>query len=239
MAPKSKHVVFDVVGTCVSFDAYFGRIDEVLGPRLRERNITAKHFGFSWMTASELEFTFLSISENYTAYKHVLKAMFYRTLWMAGVEEPRKFATDDERDRCIEGYSLLQARDGCADCFKLLRDNGYTVWAFTTGDVTRVRGYFQRAGIDMPIENFISCDNVGVAKPALAAYRSVLSKFDADDETWFAAGHMWDVAAAVRAGFKGAYTSVYEKEDCEELFGVKMSVKAPSLPELAKGIVES
>ena len=48
------------------------------------------------------------------------------------------------------------------------------MWRFTTGDITRVRGYFLTAGIGMPAENFKSCDTKGVAKPALKAYEEVL-----------------------------------------------------------------
>jgi 2-haloacid dehalogenase len=89
-----KHVVFDVVGTCVSFDAFYNGIDKVIGNRLLARNITARSFGFTWMTAAELEFTFLSISERYKPYKEVMSALFFRTLYMMGVEDPRGFATE-------------------------------------------------------------------------------------------------------------------------------------------------
>lgn len=239
MPPSKKHVVFDVVGTSVSFDAYYDCIDAVLGDRLRQQTITPKHFGFTWQTVAELEFTFLSISERYKQYKDVMRSMFYRSLWLAGVSDPRAFATDDERERCIEGYSSLQLWPGCLECFQTLRDAGFTVWCFTTGDITRVRGYFERAGVDMPVENFVTCDTKGVAKPALAAYRSVLQRFEASDEKWFAAAHMWDVSAAVKAGFTGAYCTVYEKEPCLEIFDVDMKVVADTLPAMVEGIVKA
>lgn len=59
-----------------------------------------------------------------------------------------------------------------------------------------MQGYFNRGGVDMPAERFVSCDTQGVAKPALAAYRPVYEKFGKDDQKWFAAAHMWDVSAA-------------------------------------------
>jgi 2-haloacid dehalogenase len=238
MADK-KHVVFDVVGTCVSFDAYFNGIDKVIGDRLRTHNITAEHFGFTWMTAAELEFTFLSISESYRPYKEVLKALFYRSLWMAGVKDPRTLVTEAERDQCIEGYSKLELRPGAKECFEKLRSEGFTVWCLTTGDTQRVRGYFERAGVDMPLEDFISCDTKGVAKPALRAYKPALDRFAPQDVKWFAAAHMWDVSAAVRAGFTGAYCTIYEKEPCFEIFDVPMEVVAHTLPEMAEGIIKA
>jgi 2-haloacid dehalogenase len=50
---------------------------------------------------------------------------------------------------------------------------------------------------------------------------------------------MWDVAAARKVGFKGAYCSVYEKEDCLEIHGGEMEVVVASLPEMARRIVEA
>ncbi|KAJ4346320.1 uncharacterized protein N0V89_010249 [Didymosphaeria variabile] len=234
-----KHVVFDVVGTCVSFDAYYARIDEVLGPKLRTHTITPQHFGFTWQTAAELEFTFLSISGSYKAYKEVMRGLFYRTLSLCGVADPRALATDAERDQCIEGYGALQLRPGCRETFRLLRDNGFTVWCFTTGDVQRVKGYFERASVDMPVDNFISCDSLGVAKPALPAYQAVWKRLGADDVKWFAAAHLWDVAAATKVGFRGAWSSVLEKEPCLDVFSdAKLDVVAGGLEEMAQQIVD-
>jgi 2-haloacid dehalogenase len=89
----------------------------------------------------------------------------------------------------------------------------------------------------MPLENFISCDSAGIAKPALAAYRPALERFGEEDVKWFAAAHMWDVSAAVKVGFRGAYCRVYEREACEEIFDAKMEVLAETLPEMAGGII--
>jgi 2-haloacid dehalogenase len=234
---NQKHVVFDVVGTCVSFDAFYNCINRVIGDKLLAKNITAHSFGFAWMTAAELEFTFLSISERYRPYKDIITALFYRSLYMCGIESPRTFATDAERDQCVQGYSELELRPGTSDCFAKLRAAGFTVWCLTTGDTKRVRGYFERAGVDMPLENFISCDTQGLAKPALAAYRPALAKFAEEDIKWFAAAHMWDVSAAVKVGFRGAYCTIYEQESCEEIFDTKMEVMADTLPDMAERIV--
>lgn len=236
---KQKHVVFDVVGTCVSFDAFYNCINRVIGEKLLAKNITATSFGFTWMTAAELEFTFLSISERHRPYKDVLTALFFRTLFMVGVTAPRDFATDAERDACVQGYSELELRPGTKECFATLRDAGFTVWCLTTGDTKRVGGYFERAGVDMPLENLISCDGQGVAKPALAAYKPTLARFAPDDVKWFAAAHMWDVSAAVKVGFRGAYCTIYEQDPCAEIFDTQMEVMADTLPQMAKGIVEA
>ncbi|KXL41863.1 hypothetical protein M433DRAFT_6640 [Acidomyces richmondensis BFW] len=238
MQPLQKHVVFDVVGTCVSFDAYYSRIDAVMGPKLREKTITAKHFGFTWQTAAELEFTFLSVSGSYKPYQEVLRGLFYRTLHLCGVTNPRSFATDEEREQCIQGYASLQLRSECHQCFQFLRENNFIVWCFTTGDVQRVRRYFEQAGLAMPVENIISCDEAGVAKPALAAYETVWNRLGEGNQRWFAAAHMWDVAAATKVGFRGAWSSIYEGEACIDIFShAKIEVVAEGLMEMAREIV--
>ncbi|KAL5119244.1 hypothetical protein ACEQ8H_002731 [Pleosporales sp. CAS-2024a] len=239
MAKPQKHVVFDVVGTCVGFDAYYERIESVLGEKLRKHTITSQHFGFTWQTAAELEFTFLSIQGSYKPYKDVLRGLFYRTLSLCGVAQPRDLATEEEREQCIEGYAALKLRPDCEEAFQLLRDNGFQVWCLTTGDVQRVAGYFERAGVSIPRDSLVSCDSIGAAKPALPVYKAMWDRLGADAVKWFAAGHMWDVAAATKVGFRGAWTSVYEKEACLDVFSeAKMDVVAGSLVDMAKQMIE-
>jgi len=54
-----KHVVFDVVGTCVSYDAFYEGIEDHMGPKLRKNGIKPSLFGFAWMESAEREFTYL------------------------------------------------------------------------------------------------------------------------------------------------------------------------------------
>ncbi|OJJ47372.1 hypothetical protein ASPZODRAFT_1946911 [Penicilliopsis zonata CBS 506.65] len=233
----AKHVVFDVVGTLVSFDAYIARIAATIGPQLESHCITPAHFAFTWMTAAELEFTFLSTSGRYKPYREVMQALFYRTLFMAGIKQPREIFTDTQREACLAGYAELTLRSGARECIELLREQGFTVWCLTTGDVARVRGYFERGGWEFPLEQFVSCDGLGVAKPALGAYRAVYDRFADGDEKWFAAAHLWDVSAARMVGFRGAYCTEYEQEGVWEVFG-KVEVVADSLVEMARKIIK-
>ncbi|KAH7303824.1 FAD dependent oxidoreductase-domain-containing protein [Stachybotrys elegans] len=231
----AKHVVFDVVGTCVSYDAIFDALDTRLGDRLRDECIKPKLLGYAWFEAAEREYTYLSISGRYIRFYDVFKSLFYRMLWMAGIEEPRQFATDEDLAYILEQFMKLEARPGIAECFSLLREAGFTCWALTAGDVNRVSGYFSRNGIDMPADNFMSCDSLGIGKPAPESYRPLLDRFG-HEEAWFAAAHMWDVSAAKSTGFKGAYCTVWEKEPCTDLFG-EMDVMATNFLDMARGII--
>lgn len=199
MSPSKKHVVFDVVGTCMSFDAIVDAIETRLGDKLRARHVTPHFFVFAWFEAAEREYTYLSISKRYRSFNDALTGLFFRILWMAGVEEPRSFATEDDLAFVMNRASRLTARPGIVECFSLLQNAGFTVWAFSMDTVELVDGYFKSNDIDFPRENILSCDTDGVGKPAPEAYQSVLKKFGGE-EAWFAAAHMWDTTAAKSTG---------------------------------------
>lgn len=199
----SKHVVFDIVGTLVCYDHLYDAIDRRLGDRLRAEGIKPYLLGQTWMETAEREYTNLSISGRYKPYGDVFEAVFYRILWMGGIKEPRQFASPDDLAYLMTEYEFLTLRPGAAECVQKLRDAGFTVWAFTAADLRRVGGYFQKAGIELAAENLLSCDDTGVGKPDLAAYRPLLERLTLEGEgqkPWFAAAHMWDVSAARTAG---------------------------------------
>ncbi|KAJ5172863.1 hypothetical protein N7492_005456 [Penicillium capsulatum] len=236
---SSKNVVFDIVGTLVCYDHLYDAIERRLGDRLRAQGIKPYLLAQTWMEAAEREYTNLSISRRYKPYGDVFEALFYRVLWMGGISQPRVFASPEDLQFIMQEYESLTMRPGAAECVQKLRDAGFTVWAFTAGDLRRVSAYFQQAGIAMPSENLLSCDSTGVGKPDLAAYQPLLEKLMRENGgkiPWFAAAHMWDVSAARTAGFKGAYCTVLELEPLHDLFG-EMDVVDDSLPGMADKII--
>lgn len=153
------------------------------------------------MEAGEREYTYLSLAGKYIPFFDVFRAVFYRTLYQAGIPEPREFSTDEDREFVLDAYRNLKARPGVAECFETLRRDGFTVWCLTAGDTGRVGGYLKAAGVDFPEENFVSCDSIGVGKPSPEAYKFILDKFPKEGrEAWFAAAHMWDTTAARPCG---------------------------------------
>jgi 2-haloacid dehalogenase len=200
-----------LLGTCVSYGNYLDAIESRLGERMRAHNVGTKLFGYALIEATEREYTYLSLSGKYVVFMDIFRSIFYRTLWLAGIEEPRKLATDEDLDAIIRSYWDLKPREGLRECFAKLRGAGFTVWALTAGDTTRVAGYFSTAGIDLPADNFVSCDTIGKGKPAPECYKFIMDKFPRENlEAWFAAAHMWDSSAARRNGyvFPGVATSL-------------------------------
>jgi len=135
----------------------------------------------------------------YVGFREIFTSLFYRMLHMAGINDPHSFATDDDPSYIIEQYKKLEARPGIVECFRILPDAGFTIWALTAEDIECVGGYFTHNGIEMPKEHFVSCDSSGIGKPDPKVYQMMLEKLG-NDEKWFAAAHNWDVAATKLTG---------------------------------------
>ncbi|KAJ4990882.1 haloacid dehalogenase-like hydrolase [Stagonosporopsis vannaccii] len=237
---SSKHIVFDIVGTLVSHEHFYDVISTRLGPALAPHNVSGRLLGYAWLETAEREYTYLSLSGRYVPFAQVFQALFFRVLHFAGVPEPRSVATEADVEYFIQEYRNCVVRPGAKQCVDRLKEGGWTVWAFTSGDRDRVRGYFEKGGVSIDNEHVVTCDDVGAGKPELKAYERVKERIGAGDgePLWFAAAHGWDVSAAGMAGFKTAYCTILEKESLENIFG-KTDVTADTLPALASKIMEA
>ncbi|VTT80422.1 unnamed protein product [Fusarium fujikuroi] len=237
MTAPNRNVVFDVVGTLVSYEHLYEAIKERLGDKLIPRGIQPTLLGICWLEMAEREYAYLSLHGHYVQFLKLFEALFYRCLHYAGVENPRSFAAAEDVAYLMNEFKELKLRDGAAECIQKLRDAGFTVWCFTTGDISRVGGYFSKAGVDMPAENLLSCDTNGVAKPCPEAYGPILNKLStSESKPWFAAAHLWDVSGAKSAGFRTAYSMVLEGEYLYEIYG-ELNVVAETLPAMADKII--
>ncbi|KAF1847169.1 HAD-like protein [Cucurbitaria berberidis CBS 394.84] len=238
--PRVKNIVFDVVGTLVSHEHFYTVIEDRLGPSLKKHSLPARLLGFAWLESAEREYTFLSLSGAYVPFAQVFEAMFFRVLHFAGVPEPRSVANEEDVKYFMQEYKKCEVRPGAKLCIDTLKREGWTVWAFTSGDRERVVGYFEQGGVSIDAESVVTCDEIGVGKPELRAYAKLKEQIGVGegDEVWFAAAHGWDVSAAGRAGFKTAYCTVLEREPLEDVFG-KMDVVADSLEGLAEKVMSA
>jgi 2-haloacid dehalogenase len=75
----------------------------------------------AWMEAREREYTYLSMFGHYLKFFDVFCSIFYRTFWQAGITEPRKFATDENREFLLNSYRELKQCPGLHECFSCLR----------------------------------------------------------------------------------------------------------------------
>ncbi|KAG0678941.1 hypothetical protein C6P40_001461 [Pichia californica] len=230
-------VVFDIIGTCIGYDVMIQAITDRIGERLKEHNCNAEIFFNAWGAACERDFSYLSQIGSYQPTKKILKSIFFRTLYHAGIKEPKEFATEEDLEFLSNEWLKLKCREELPELWKNLRDNGFTIWCLTDGDKERVKGYFTNSKLEMPDENIISCDSLGIGKPTPEVYTFMLNKLPNKGlDAWFAAAHAWDCCAAKKSGFRTAWTNVYEKFPCEDIFG-KPDIVADGLIDLGEKIV--
>ncbi|SMR48529.1 unnamed protein product [Zymoseptoria tritici ST99CH_1E4] len=234
--PGNKNVVFDVVGTLACYDELYDGIDARIGDRLRKEGIKPSLLGYTWIEVAEREYTYLSMAGAYKPFDTVFEAVFYRILFSAGIQDPHGFASAEDLAFIMAANNKMRFRDGAVQCISKLRNAGFTVWAMTAADKGRVRGYFEEAGLDLPLENLVSSDDTGIAKPTLSGYLPLFEQLNQGERPWFAAAHKWDVSAANRIGYRGAYCSLLEHDPLPDLFGT-MEVEEPTLPALADRII--
>lgn len=168
---------------------------------MRAYGVNGRVLGLLWIEVAEREYTYLSISGNYTRYQRVFEAVLPRILGQIGVPSPLTLASSQDLAEINQGYIDMELSPEAIKCVAKLRAAGFTVWGLTMDDPVRVRDFFLNAGVDMPLENFVACDSTGVAKPAPEVYRPLLDRLKKEGATpWFAAAHQWDTAAARRTG---------------------------------------
>ncbi|SCW03216.1 LAFE_0G05556g1_1 [Lachancea fermentati] len=230
-------IVFDIVGTCISYENCIDAIKKVLGERFAKSNIDPKLFFFFWLAGCERDFSYLSQSGTYKTFQDVFKYTFYRSLYFAGVEKPREYASDEDLEEIYKGWWSLEGRPELKEMFQKLRDYGFTIWCLTDASKERVAGYFKNSGVEMPSENLISCDSIGAGKPEGVVYKYIADKIPGKGkDAFFAAAHMWDSAAARQGGFVTAWSNVHELEPCCEIFG-SADVMATGLVDLADKVI--
>lgn len=229
--------VFDVIGTCFCYDVMVDAIETSIGDKLRLNYCKPELFFHAWMTACERDFSYLSLCHEYRPNKVVLKSLFFKTLHHAGIKEPSDIATEEELDYLCDQWLKLKARPGLKECWKALRDNGFDIWCLTDGDHDSVKGYFENSGLDISDDFIVSCDTIRAGKPEPEVYQYMLDLLpNKGTDAWFVAVHSWDCLAAKKSGFKTAWSDVYERYACEDIFG-RPDIEAGDLIDLADQIV--
>ncbi|KAG7876550.1 hypothetical protein KL905_005387 [Ogataea polymorpha] len=230
-------IIFDIVGTCISYEKVIEGIETRMGERFKKSGIDTRLFFFFWLAGCERDYSYLSQCGHYQPFQKVFRSTFYRSLFFAGVKDPRSYATDDDLEFIYGEWFKLEGRPELKQMFQMLRDNGFTIWCLTDASHERVAGYFKRSGVEMPSENLISCDSIGAGKPEKEVYEFIAKKIPSSSENaFFAAAHMWDSCAAKQAGFITAWSSVHEYDPCTEIFGTP-DILATGLVDLAEKVI--
>jgi 2-haloacid dehalogenase len=237
MAPKT--ILFDIIGTLVDHTHFLTSLTTRIGPALTSHGLSTPLFAYAWTEAAQREQAHLQSSGQSIPLAPILEGIFYRILHFAGISDPHTIASADDVKFIASEYAKCEAREGAAECIDILKKDGWDVWAFTDGEREDVLSYFRAGNIGIDNEHIITCSELGIRKPVMAAYEKVREHIGIKDEdqSWFAAAHSWDLSAASRSGFKTAYVKVLEGEEVENVFG-KRDVVAEGFVGLAEGVVQ-
>lgn len=200
MPTTGKHIVFDIVGTCVGYDAFYSAIEERLGDKLRGQGIKPELFGYAWMETAERECISFDVWGRYVQFKKIFGPLLFRMLGIAWYREATRVR--HRRGRGVYREQLSQAESSAGRSRMHIPTTGSRLHhrGLTSGDAERVQGYLSANGIDIAAENLVTCDSIGKTKPAPEVYKYMLDKLAGAEQVWFAAAHMWDSTAAKHNG---------------------------------------
>ena len=113
---------------------------------------------------------------------------------------------DDAVEAGMSAAAALPPYPDAADGLARLRVAGHTVSAVTNSAADAARSALDAAGLLEHMHAVVGADAVGAYKPDPRVYRNALDVLGLQaGETWFVAGHWWDVAGAKRGGMRTAW----------------------------------
>jgi len=115
---------------------------------------------------------------------------------------------DDAVEAGMAAAAALPAYPDAADALARLRVAGHTPSAVTNSAADAARSALGEAGLLEHMHAVVGADSAGAYKPDPRVYRNAIEVLGLDPaETWFVAGHWWDVTGAKRAGLRTAWVA--------------------------------
>ena len=142
---------------------------------------------------------------------------------------------DDAVEAGMAAAAALPPYPDAADALARLRVAGHTPSAVTNSATDAARSALADAGLLEHMHAVIGADAVDAYKPDPRVYRNALDVLGLEPgETWFVAGHWWDVAGAKRAGLRTAW--IGRDEGVLIASAPEPDVRAADLKEAAEAI---
>jgi 2-haloacid dehalogenase len=140
-------------------------------------------------------------------------ADFTATARQALLTETEQAMSDDAIAHVLDGFASLPAFPDAAPALRKLSDAGVSVGCLTIGDPRNTRSFLTGAGLETYVDRVVTCDEVGVWKPAPRAYRHTAKALDCElDRMALVAVHAWDCHGAKRVGALAGWCSRLEGE---------------------------
>ncbi|WWD18799.1 haloacid dehalogenase, type II [Kwoniella shandongensis] len=245
-------VCFDALGTCFTLEQVTDAVDETFGDRLRAVGFGSKGFVMDWFHSCQRDYTYLSLSSPPPPpiAKLLTTSLPIHLSTALNISPSSLPSLENITDR----LSSLVPAPTLPETFSHLHKKRAKLIIVTNGSKSTTEGYASQAGIKGMVEKVLSCDDIGLAKPHKEVYEAALKAVGEvergrEGERWFVAAHLWDLAAAKKAGFKTALvindipaTALHGQDQhldaWYELYGGRPDLVGSSLLELAQGITE-
>ena len=188
-----KIFVFDAYGTLFDVHSAVARHRAAIGPQ-------ADRLSDIWRT-KQLEYTWvLSLMESYRDFAALTEdALDFAAARCGGI-------TPDTRAALLAAYQTLDAYADVKPCLQALKAAGKKTAILSNGTPAMLAAAVQHAGLDGLIDATLSVDPIRTFKTAPEAYHLASYHFRAQPgEVSFQSSNRWDVAGAVRFGFRALW----------------------------------
>lgn len=204
MAGRVDAVVFDVLETLLDLDPIGDRLEEVGQP--------AAVLG-SFFMRFQRDAMALTLAGDV--------ADFTATARQALRTETAQAMSDDATAHVLEGFAEVPAFPDAAPALRRLSDAGVAIGCLTVGDPDNTRSFLSGAGLERFVDHVVTCDTVGVWKPAPAVYHHAAKALDCElGRMALVAVHAWDCHGAKKVGALAGW--------CSRLEGVPGAVFLPA-----------
>ena len=196
MTDRVDAVAFDVLETLLDLDPIGARLEEVGQP--------AAVLGpfFMRFQRDAMALTLAGDLADFTA-----------TARQALRTETQQAMSGDEIDHVLEGFAKVPAFPDAAPALQKLSEAGVTIGCLTVGDPDNTRSFLAGAGLETYVDHVVTCDVVGVWKPAPDVYHYTAKALDCElDRMALVAVHAWDCHGAKKAGALAGWCSRLEGE---------------------------
>jgi 2-haloacid dehalogenase len=211
------HVLFDVNGT-------------LLDPRALTATWEGAPpgLGLSVLDQTVLQSMVDTLSDEFRPFTDYIRAALAHRARLLGLG-------DEAVESGMEAAAALPPYPDAADALARLVVAGHTPSAVTNSSADSARSALGAAGLLEHMHAVIGADAAGAYKPDPRVYRNALDVLGIEPgETWFVAGHWWDVAGAKRVGLRTAWVGRDEGAMLDST--PEPDVRAADLKEAAEAI---
>jgi 2-haloacid dehalogenase len=211
------HVLFDVNGTLLDPRALTASWDGA-----------PSGLGLSLLDQTVAQAMVDTMTGEFREFSEYMRAALAHRAHLAGLG-------DDAVQAGLRAAAALPPYPDAADALARLTVAGHTLSALTNSPADGARSALREAGLLEHFHAVISVEAVGAYKPDPRVYAHALEVVGTPaGETWFVAGHWWDVAGAKRAGLRTAWIGRDEGVLLDTVPGP--DVRAADLKEAAEAI---